>query len=109
MGGGGAGIDNLGTNTTIVLSGTQIGTTGNGADGISSTGAGTRIATDAASVVRTAGENARGIVVAGADATLAADGTTVSTTGAGAHGLVVGGGATALLSGAKIAAAGVFS
>ncbi|RQR51800.1 autotransporter outer membrane beta-barrel domain-containing protein [Burkholderia sp. Bp9140] len=105
-GGTGKGIDNLGTNTTIVLSGTRIGTTGNGADGLSSTGAGARIATDAATVVRTAGDNARGLVVTGADSTLAADGTTVATTGAGAHAIVAGSGATAWLSGAQVSTAG---
>ncbi|MBR8180244.1 autotransporter outer membrane beta-barrel domain-containing protein [Burkholderia ambifaria] len=106
VGGTGKGIDNLGTNTTIALSGTQIGTTGNGADGLSSTGAGARIATDAATVVRTAGDNARGLVVAGADSTLAANGTTVATTGAGAHAIVAGSGASAWLSGAKVSTAG---
>lgn len=105
-GGAGKGIDNLGTNTTIALSGTQIGTTGNGADGLSSTGTGARIATDAATVVRTAGDNARGLFVTGADSTLAADGTTVATTGAGAHAIVAGSGATAWLSGTKVSAAG---
>lgn len=104
--GAGKGIDNLGSNTTIVLSGTQIGTTGNGADGLSSTGTGARIATDAATVVRTAGNDARGLFVTGADSTLAADGTTVATTGAGAHAIVAGSGATALLSGAKVFTAG---
>lgn len=106
VGGAGKGIDNLGTNTTIALSGTQIGTTGNGAHGLSSTGAGARIATDAATVVRTAGDNARGLVVAGADSTLAANGTTVATTGAGAHAIVAGSGASAWLSGAKVSTAG---
>ncbi|WP_175701986.1 autotransporter outer membrane beta-barrel domain-containing protein [Burkholderia ambifaria] len=106
VGGAGKGIDNLGTNTTIALSGTQIGTTSNGADGLSSTGAGARIATDAATVVRTAGDNARGLVVAGADSTLAANGTTVATTGAGAHAIVAGSGASAWLSGAKVSTAG---
>ncbi|WDR89326.2 autotransporter outer membrane beta-barrel domain-containing protein [Burkholderia ambifaria] len=106
VGGAGKGIDNLGTNTTIALSGTQIGTTGNGADGLSSTGAGARIATDAATVVRTAGDTARGLVVAGADSTLAANGTTVATTGAGAHAIVAGSGASAWLSGAKVSTAG---
>ncbi|KWA27609.1 autotransporter outer membrane beta-barrel domain-containing protein [Burkholderia territorii] len=105
-GGSGKGIDNLGTSTTIVLSGTQIGTTGNGADGLSSTGAGARIATDAATAVRTAGDNARGLFVTGADSTLAANGTTVATTGAGAHAVVAGSGATALLSGVKVSTAG---
>ncbi|MCR4465173.1 autotransporter outer membrane beta-barrel domain-containing protein [Burkholderia sp. SCN-KJ] len=105
-GGAGKGIDNLGTNTTIALSGTQIGTTGNGADGLSSTGTGARIATDAATVVRTAGDNARGLFVTGADSTLAADGTTVATTGAGAHAIVAGSGATVWLSGTKVSAAG---
>nr|WP_239005931.1 autotransporter outer membrane beta-barrel domain-containing protein [Burkholderia territorii] len=105
-GGTGKGIDNLGTSTTIVLSGTQIGTTGNGADGLSSTGAGARIATDAATAVRTAGDNARGLFVTGADSTLAANGTTVATTGAGAHAVVAGSGATALLSGVKVSTAG---
>ncbi|WP_175744801.1 autotransporter outer membrane beta-barrel domain-containing protein [Burkholderia ambifaria] len=106
VGGAGKGIDNLGTNTTIALSGTQIGTTGNGADGLSSTGAGARIATDAVTVVRTAGDNARGLAVAGADSTLAANGTTVATTGAGAHAIVAGSGASAWLSGAKVSTAG---
>ncbi len=106
VGGAGKGIDNLGTNTTIALSGTQIGTTGNGADGLSSTGAGARIATDAATVVHTAGDNARGLVVAGADSTLAANGTTVATTGAGAHAIVAGSGASAWLSGATVSTAG---
>ncbi|WP_322024767.1 autotransporter outer membrane beta-barrel domain-containing protein [Burkholderia sp. BCC1977] len=106
VGGAGKGIDNLGTNTTIALSGTQIGTTGNGADGLSSTGAGARIATDAATVVRTAGDNARGLFVTGADATLAANGTTVATTGAGAHAIVAGSGATAWLAGTKLSTAG---
>jgi len=106
VGGTGKGIDNLGTNTTIALSGTQIGTTGNGADGLSSTGAGARIATDAATVVRTTGDNARGLVVAGTDSTLAANGTTVTTTGAGAHAIVAGSGASAWLSGAKVSTAG---
>ncbi|RQR39338.1 autotransporter outer membrane beta-barrel domain-containing protein [Burkholderia sp. Bp9143] len=106
VGGAGKGIDNLGSNTTIVLSGTQIGTTGHGADGLSSTGAGARIATDAATVVRTAGDNARGLFVTGADSTLAGDGTTVATTGAGAHAIVVGSGATAWLSGTTLSAAG---
>ncbi|WP_175721176.1 autotransporter outer membrane beta-barrel domain-containing protein [Burkholderia anthina] len=105
-GGSGKGIDNLGTRSTIVLSGTQIGTTGNGADGLSSTGAGARIATDAASVIRTAGDAARGVFVSGADATLAANGTTVATTGAGANAIVADSGATALLSGAKLATTG---
>ncbi|RQZ66699.1 autotransporter outer membrane beta-barrel domain-containing protein [Burkholderia sp. Bp9004] len=106
VGGVGKGIDNLGSNTTIVLSGTQIGTTGAGADGLSSTGAGARIATDAATVVRTAGDDARGLFVTGADSMLAADGTTVTTTGAGAHAIVAGSGAIALLSGAKVSTAG---
>ncbi|KVV38651.1 autotransporter outer membrane beta-barrel domain-containing protein [Burkholderia territorii] len=105
-GGTGKGIDNLGTSTTIVLSGTQIGTTGNDADGLSSTGAGARIATDAATAVRTVGDNARGLFVTGADSTLAANGTTVATTGAGAHAVVAGNGATALLSGVKVSTAG---
>ncbi|KAB0635513.1 ESPR domain-containing protein, partial [Burkholderia latens] len=106
VGGAGKGIDNLGTNATIVLAGTQIGTTGNGADALSSTGAGARIAADAASVVRTAGDDARGFFVTGAASTLALDGTTVATTGAGAHAIVAGSGATALLSGAKLPTAG---
>ncbi|KAG8151883.1 autotransporter outer membrane beta-barrel domain-containing protein [Burkholderia catarinensis] len=106
VGGSGKGIDNQGTNATIALSGTQIGTTGRGADGLSSTGAGARIATDAATVVRTTGDNARGFFVSGTDSTLAANGTTVATTGARSAAIVTDGGATALLSGAKIAAAG---
>jgi outer membrane autotransporter protein len=106
VGGTGKGIDNRGTNATIMLSGTRISTTGNGADALSSTGAGARIATDAASVVRTTGDNARGLFATGADATLAIDGTTVATTGAGAHAIVAGSGATALLSGAKLSTAG---
>ncbi|KUZ15025.1 autotransporter outer membrane beta-barrel domain-containing protein [Burkholderia diffusa] len=105
-GGAGKGIDNLGSNTTIVLSGTQIGTTGNGADGLSSTGAGARIATDASTIVHTVGDNARGLFVTGANSTLAANGTTVATTGAGAQAIVAGSGATALLSGAKVSTAG---
>ncbi|OXI47968.1 autotransporter outer membrane beta-barrel domain-containing protein [Burkholderia aenigmatica] len=106
IGGSGKGIDNQGTNATVALSGTQIGTTGSGADGLSSTGAGARIATDAATVVRTTGDNARGFFVSGADSTLTANGTTVATTGAGSAAIVTSGGATALLSGAKISAAG---
>lgn len=106
VGGSGNGIRNLGTNTAIALSGTQVATTGNGADGLASTGAGAHIATDAATVVRTAGANARGLFVSGADSTLAANGTTVATTGAGAHAIVMDGGATALLSGAKVTASG---
>ncbi|WP_175760829.1 autotransporter outer membrane beta-barrel domain-containing protein [Burkholderia anthina] len=106
VGGSGTGIDNLGTHSTIVLSGTQIGTTGNGADGLSSTGAGARIATDAATVIRTAGEDARGVFVSGADSTLAANGTTVATTGAGANAIAADSGATALLSGTKLSTTG---
>ncbi|MBH9720827.1 autotransporter outer membrane beta-barrel domain-containing protein [Burkholderia contaminans] len=106
VGGSGKGIDNQGTNATITLAGTQIGTTGSGADGLSSTGAGARIAADAATVVRTTGDNARGFFVSGADSTLAANGTTVTTTGAGSAAIVTNGGATALLSGAKITTAG---
>ncbi|MBM2766041.1 autotransporter outer membrane beta-barrel domain-containing protein [Burkholderia anthina] len=106
VGGSGKGIDNLGTHTTIALSGTQIGTTGNGADGLSSTGAGARIATDAATVIRTAGDAARGVFVSGADSTLAANGTTVATTGAGANAIVADSGATALLSGTKLSTTG---
>ncbi|GAU02892.1 autotransporter outer membrane beta-barrel domain-containing protein [Burkholderia stabilis] len=106
VGGSGSGIRNLGANTTIALFGTQVATTGNGADGLASTGGGARIATDAATVVRTAGANARGLFVSGADSTLAANGTTVATTGAGAHAIVMDGGATALLSGAKVTASG---
>ncbi|WP_175686926.1 autotransporter outer membrane beta-barrel domain-containing protein [Burkholderia anthina] len=106
VGGAGKGIDNLGANSTIGLSGTQIGTTGNGADGLSSTGAGARIATDAATIIRTAGDAARGVFVSGADSTLAANGTTVATTGAGAHAIVADSGATVLLSGAKLATTG---
>ncbi|WP_175963077.1 autotransporter outer membrane beta-barrel domain-containing protein [Burkholderia pyrrocinia] len=106
VGGSGSGIHNLGTNTAIALSGTQVTTTGNGADGLASTGAGARIATDAATVVRTTGINARGLFVSGADSTLAANGTTVATTGAGAHAVVMDGGATALLSGAQVTASG---
>ncbi|MFJ1212302.1 autotransporter outer membrane beta-barrel domain-containing protein [Burkholderia pyrrocinia] len=106
VGGSGSGIHNLGANTAIALSGTQVATTGNGADGLASTGTGARIATDAATVVRTAGTSARGLFVSGADSTLAANGTTVATTGAGAHAIVMDGGATALLSGAKVTASG---
>jgi len=106
VGGSGSGIHNLGTNTAIALSGTQVATTGNGADGLASTGAGARIATDAATVVRTAGISARGLFVSGADSTLTANGTTIATTGAGAHAVVMDGGATALLSGAKVTASG---
>lgn len=106
VGGLGKGIDNQGANATIALSDTQIGTTGSGADGLSSTGAGARITADAATVVRTTGDNARGFFVSGADSTLAANGTTVATTGAGSAAIVTSGGATALLSGAKISAAG---
>ncbi|MCI3971525.1 autotransporter outer membrane beta-barrel domain-containing protein [Burkholderia contaminans] len=109
VGGSGKGIDNQGTNATIALAGTQIGTTGSGADGLSSTGAGARIATDAATVVRTSGDNARGFFVSGADSTLAANGTTVATTGAGSAAIVTTGGATALLSGAKITTSGATS
>ncbi|AOK03556.1 hypothetical protein WK25_03230 [Burkholderia latens] len=104
--GTGNGIDNRGTNTTIALSGTQLATTGNGGDAVSSTGAGARIAANAASAVRTVGDNARGFFVTGADATLSIDGSTIATTGAGAHAVVAGSGATALLSGAKLSTAG---
>lgn len=104
--GSGSGIRNLGANATIALSGTQVATTGNGAAGLTSTGAGARIATDAATVVRTTGADARGLSVTGADSTLAASGTTVATTGTNAHAIVIDGGATALLSGAKISASG---
>ncbi|OXI23765.1 autotransporter outer membrane beta-barrel domain-containing protein [Burkholderia sp. AU15512] len=109
VGGSGKGIDNQGTNATVALAGTQIGTTGSGADGLSSTGAGAHIATDAATVVRTTGDNARGFFVSGADSTLAANGTTVATTGAGSAAIVTTGGATALLSGAKITTSGATS
>ncbi|SAJ97448.1 outer membrane autotransporter [Burkholderia multivorans] len=106
VGGSGKGIDNQGTNATITLAGTQITTTGNGAAGVTSTGAGARIAADAATVVRTTGDNARGLFVSGANSTLAANGTTVATTGANAHAIVMDGGATALLSGVKISTSG---
>ncbi|MDN7930792.1 autotransporter outer membrane beta-barrel domain-containing protein [Burkholderia metallica] len=106
VGGSGKGIDNQGTNATITLSGTQIGTTGGGADGLSSTGAGARIAADAATVVRTTGDHARGFFVSGADSTLTADGTTVATTGANSAAVVTNDGATAVLSGAKLTTAG---
>ncbi|WP_406805830.1 autotransporter outer membrane beta-barrel domain-containing protein [Burkholderia semiarida] len=106
VGGSGSAIRNLGANATIALSGTQIATTGNGAAGLTSTGAGARIATDAATVVRTTGADARGLSVTGADSTLAANGTTVATTGTNAHAIVMDGGATALLSGTKISASG---
>ncbi|CAB3761212.1 membrane protein [Burkholderia sp. MSh2] len=106
VGGTGKGIDNQGTNATIALSGTQIGTTGSGADGLSSTGAGALIGMDAATSIRTAGGNARGVFVSGAGSTLTANGTTVATAGAGSAALVASGGATALLSGARIAASG---
>lgn len=105
-GGSGSGIHNLGTNATIALAGTRIATTGDGADGVTSTGASARITTDAATVVRTTGTNAHGLYVSGTDSTLAANGTTVAATGAGAHAVVMDGGATALLSGATIAASG---
>ncbi|UTV55405.1 autotransporter outer membrane beta-barrel domain-containing protein [Burkholderia arboris] len=106
VGGSGSGIRNLGANATIALAGTQIATTGTGADGLASTGAGARIAADAAALVRTTGANARGLFVSGADSTLSASGTTVATTGAGAHAVFMDGGATAMLSGAKVTASG---
>ncbi|MFT4067665.1 autotransporter outer membrane beta-barrel domain-containing protein, partial [Paraburkholderia sp.] len=106
VGGSGKGIDNLGMNATVGLAGTQINTTGSGADGLSSTGAGATITTDAATVVRTTGSDARGLFVSGADSTLAANGTTVATTGTGSAAIATDNGAMALLSGAKVSASG---
>ncbi|MCA7952655.1 autotransporter outer membrane beta-barrel domain-containing protein [Burkholderia seminalis] len=104
-GGSGSGIRNLGANTTISLSDMQIATTGNGADGVTSTGTSALIATYPTTVVRTSGTNARGVYVSSADSAFLADGTTVATTGAGAHAIVMDG-AAATLSGVTLTTSG---
>ncbi|MBJ9595569.1 autotransporter outer membrane beta-barrel domain-containing protein [Burkholderia seminalis] len=104
-GGSGSGIRNLGANTTISLSDMQIATTGNGADGVTSTGTSALIATYPTTVVRTSGTNARGVYVSSADSAFLADGTTIATTGAGAHAIVMDG-AAATLSGVTLTTSG---
>lgn len=102
----GKGVDNLGANSTIALTGTRIDTTGAGGDGVSSTGAGAMISADAATTIKTAGDNAIGLFVSGAGSTLTNSSAAVTTTGQNAVGIEMSNGASATLAAGVVSTAG---
>ncbi|MCC8396812.1 autotransporter outer membrane beta-barrel domain-containing protein [Paraburkholderia sp. MMS20-SJTR3] len=104
--GSGKGIDNLGENSTIALSGTRIGTTGAASDGVSSTGARATISADAATIIKTAGDHAVGLFVSGAGSTVTNSGAAVTTTGQNAIGIEMINGASATLTAGSVSTAG---
>ncbi|OLL27486.1 autotransporter outer membrane beta-barrel domain-containing protein [Burkholderia sp. SRS-W-2-2016] len=104
--GSGHGINNLGANSTIALTGTHIDTTGNASDGISSTGAGATISADSATTITTSGDDATGLYVTGAGSRVTNASATIATSGDNAVGVEIGSGGSAVLAGARVSSTG---